>query len=222
MPATLPYQTTHRDTAQDFGLKTATLPPTIPSDHSPSQPPPLSTTQNGLRAAEVSVVSVKKEIDVSSSSDNNNKQAEMLDLVGHQLSGGHLASQVQEPGNIAQVNTTPLFFMFCWGNIIGKHICHHFLTEMRDDAVNTLRLRQNGRYFTDIFKYIFLNENVWIWIKISLKFVPKGPINNIPSLVQIMAWRRPGDKPLSEPVMVGLLAHICVARPQWVNWHPYL
>ena len=32
-----------------------------------------------------------------------------------------------------------------------------------------------------------------------MKFVPKGPINNIPALVQIMAWRRPGDKPLSEP-----------------------
>ena len=32
-----------------------------------------------------------------------------------------------------------------------------------------------------------------------------------------MAWRRPGDKPLSEPVMVSLLTHICVTRPQWVN-----
>ena len=53
--------------------------------------------------------------------------------------------------------------------------------------------------------------------KISLKFVPKGPINNIPALVQIMAWRRPGDKPISEPMMVSLLAHICVTRPQWVN-----
>ena len=53
-----------------------------------------------------------------------------------------------------------------------------------------------------------------ISIKISLKFVPKGPINNIPSLVQIMAWRRPGGKPLSEPTMVSLLMHICVTRPQ--------
>ena len=40
---------------------------------------------------------------------------------------------------------------------------------------------------------------------ISLKFVPKGPINNIPALVQIKAWRRPGDKPLSDPMMVSLL-----------------
>ena len=59
-------------------------------------------------------------------------------------------------------------------------------------AVNTLKPRQNGRHFADyIFKCIFLNENAWISFKISLKFVPKGLINNIPALVQIMAWRRP-------------------------------
>ena len=84
--------------------------------------------------------------------------------------------------------------------------------------INTLRPRQSGRHFADeIFKCIFLNENVWIPITISLKFVPKGPINNIPALVQIMAWRRPGDKPLSEPMMVVLPTHICVTRPQWVK-----
>ena len=86
--------------------------------------------------------------------------------------------------------------------------------------VITLRPRQNGRHFPDdIFKCISLNENVWISIKISLNFVPRGPINNIPALVQIMAWRRPGDKPLSEPMMVCLLTHICVTRPQWVMSH---
>ena len=68
--------------------------------------------------------------------------------------------------------------------------------------ISTLKPRQNGRLFVDdIFKYIFLNENVWILIKISLKFVPKGLINNIPALVQIMAWRLLGDKPLSEAMM---------------------
>ena len=85
-------------------------------------------------------------------------------------------------------------------------------------GVNTLRPRQNGRHFADdIFKRIFSNENIWILIKISLKFVPKGSINTIPTLVQIMAWRRPGDKPLSEPMIVRLLTHICVTRPQWIN-----
>ena len=84
--------------------------------------------------------------------------------------------------------------------------------------VNILRPRQNGRHFPDdILKCIFLNENLWISTKISLKFVLKGPIINSPALVQIMAWRRPGDKPLSEPMMVSLLTHICVTRPQWVN-----
>ena len=85
--------------------------------------------------------------------------------------------------------------------------------------INTLRPRQNGRRFPDdIFKCIFLDENVWIPIKISLNIVPTGPMNNIPALVQIMAWRRPGDKPLSGPMMVSLLTHICVARPQWVKY----
>ena len=84
--------------------------------------------------------------------------------------------------------------------------------------INTLRPRQNGRHFADdMFKCIFLNENIWIPIEISLKFVPQGPVNNIPALVQIMAWRRPGDKPLSGPMMVRLPMHICVTRPQWVK-----
>ena len=84
--------------------------------------------------------------------------------------------------------------------------------------IYTLRPRQNGRRFTvDTFKRIFLNENVRIAIKISVKFVPMCSISNIPELVQIMAWPRPGDKPLSEPMVVNLLTHECVTRPQWVN-----
>ena len=84
--------------------------------------------------------------------------------------------------------------------------------------LNTLRPRHNGRHFADdIVKCFFLNQNVWIPIKFSLKFVPKGLINYIPALVQIMAWRRPGDKPLFEPMMISLLTHICVSRPQWVK-----
>ena len=85
----------------------------------------------------------------------------------------------------------------------------------RSSLLNTLRPRQNGHLFTDAaFKCIFLNENIRISIKISLKFVPRGPINNIPTLVQVIAWRRPGDKPLSEPMMVTLPTHICVTRSQ--------
>ena len=80
--------------------------------------------------------------------------------------------------------------------------------------LNISRLRQNGCYFPDnIFECIFLKENAWIPIKISLKFVPKSPINNIPALVQIMAWRRPGNKPLSEAMLVSLPTQICVTQP---------
>ena len=86
--------------------------------------------------------------------------------------------------------------------------------------VNTLRPRQDGRPFTDdTFKLIYLNENFRISIKSSVKFVPKGLINNIPALVLIMAWRRPDDKPLSEPMMVRSSTHICVSRPQWAKAH---
>ena len=86
--------------------------------------------------------------------------------------------------------------------------------------INSLRPRPNRRHFADdIFKCIFDNENEWISPRRTLMFVPKVRISNIPALVQIMAWRRPGDKPLSEPMMVSLLTHICVTRPQWVNSH---
>ena len=79
----------------------------------------------------------------------------------------------------------------------------------------------NSRMRWDFMMYFFLQQfqingphEVWISINISLEFIPKGQINNIPSLVQIMAWRLPGDKPLSERMMVSLPTHICVTRPQ--------
>ena len=53
----------------------------------------------------------------------------------------------------------------------------------------------------DIFRCIFLNENERIPIRISPKFVPRNVIANKPALVQVMAWRRAGDKPLPEPMV---------------------
>ena len=101
----------------------------------------------------------------------------------------------------------------------GLFSCTHLLLFAHNPSEhNTWRPRQNGRHFPDdIFKYIFLGESVWNLFEISLKFVFKGAINNIPALVQIMAWRLPGDKPLSEPMIVRLPTHICVTRPQWVK-----
>ena len=60
----------------------------------------------------------------------------------------------------------------------------HFLQKLH--LLNTLRPRQNGcRFADDIFECIFLNENVWISLNISLKYILKVPFNNIPTLVQI-------------------------------------
>ena len=67
------------------------------------------------------------------------------------------------------------------------------------------------------FQMHFLEWNYINLIKTSLKLVARGPINNIPAMVQVMDWRRSGDKPLSEPMMISLLRHICVTQPQWVN-----
>ena len=117
----------------------------------------------------------------------------------------------------AIVNVAPLL-MIC--TLITTHSIVHEICILFALALfwcgyfHSLKPRQNGRHFA-----------VWIPIKISLNFVPKGPINNILALVQIMAWRRPGDKPLSELMMVSVATHICVARPQWVNkgtlHHPF-
>ena len=122
------------------------------------------------------------------------------------------------------------YFLFCFYfqddtvyNYLQKpnhmdHVCDLHKYDPKLSLVNTLRPKQNGRQFPDdIFKRIFLNQTVRIPINISLEFIHKGPSNNIPALVQIMAWRRPGNKPLSETMLVSLLTHICVTRPQWVN-----
>ena len=54
-----------------------------------------------------------------------------------------------------------------------------------------------------IFNCIFLNQydGITITIQVSLKYVPRNPIDNKPTLVQVMAWRPTGDKPLPEPTM---------------------
>ena len=68
--------------------------------------------------------------------------------------------------------------------------------------VNSSPPERNGRHFTaDTFKCTFMNENFCILIQVSLKLVLKGPIDNKPALVQVMAWCRTGDKPLPEPML---------------------
>ena len=76
---------------------------------------------------------------------------------------------------------------------------------------------------TIYFRCTFVNETFFILTKISLKFVPKGPIDNNPALVQIMAWCRIGNKPLCEPMLIWFTdAYICDTRgvgggERWVN-----
>ena len=87
------------------------------------------------------------------------------------------------------------------------HVILDWLITAADCIVfNILRQTQNGRHFPeDIFKCTFWNEIAQISIDISVKFTPKGQINNISALVQIMAWSQPSNKRLSEPMMVTLL-----------------
>ena len=90
--------------------------------------------------------------------------------------------------------------MFPFGDVIMSMVIVDVIMLCRQSQINALRPRRHGRYFPDdIIKCIFVCENVWISIKISPKCVSQGTMNSIPALVQIMAWRRPGDNPLSEP-----------------------
>ena len=133
---------------------------------------------------------------------------------------GEFTSHQWIPRTSGQWSGSFVFSLICaWTNgWVNNQDVGDFDVGFLRNVINTLRPRQDGRHLPDdTYKWIFLHENVWISIKISLKFVPNGPISNIPALVQIMAWRRPGDKPLSEPMMVSLLTHSCVTRPQWVK-----
>ena len=78
------------------------------------------------------------------------------------------------------------------------------------EAIRQTYSRQHFQIHFCEWKCIYLGSDF-------TEIVHKGPINNIASLVHIMAWRRPGDKPLSEPMMIILFTHISVTRPQIVK-----
>ena len=98
-----------------------------------------------------------------------------------------------------------------WWNLFEQIVCapcQYMLTHWGRDKMDAISQRTSSSAFSWMKMFEF---------RISMNFVPKGPFNKIPPLVQIMAWRRPGNKPLSEPMMVCLTTHICVTRPQWVK-----
>ena len=83
-------------------------------------------------------------------------------------------------------------------------------------VINTLKPRHNGCHFPDdLFKCIFLNENLWTSIQSSLKFVHKAPIKNISALVQIMACRLVG-------AIIWTNAEIFIIGPLSTNFNKLL
>ena len=93
----------------------------------------------------------------------------------------------------------------------------HFQLELSTMGWKYLSMwRSQETTYSHIFTRIFMNEKFCILIRILLKFVAEGPTDNKSALVQVMAWCRTGDKPLSEPLMVSLLTHICITWPPWI------
>ena len=108
-------------------------------------------------------------------------------------------------------NHTPsLRFIYARYNPPSLFTCRHWLTNWGRDKMAAF----SQTTFSNAFSLIKMFE---FRLQFQLKYVPKGPINNIPTLFQIMAWCRSGDKLLSESMLVSLPTHICVTRPQWVN-----
>ena len=92
-----------------------------------------------------------------------------------------------------------------WGRIYARHLRHW-------GGSNMVAIFQT---FSCAFSWMKIQK---FRLRFHWRFFPKRPINNIPEMVQIMTWRRTRDKPLSEPMMVSLLTHICVTLSHWVNW----
>ena len=126
-------------------------------------------------------------------------------------------------GHVGQVDVSKfclLYFVFIIFTFISfflfSYLLHKTMNYHQDIAILAIDHQLHKEWLSFRRRQFQIHFSEWICIKLSPKFVPKGPINHIPSLIQIMHWHRPGYKPLSEPMMVRLLTHICVSRPQWV------
>ena len=109
--------------------------------------------------------------------------------------------------------------MMLWQGRTGSSLVKLMACKSLLQAMMTALTHWGRDKMAAIFRTTFLNA--FSWMKM-LKFRLRNHwnlflINNIPAMVQIMAWRPSGDKPLSEPMVVSLLTHICVTRPQWDN-----
>ena len=104
--------------------------------------------------------------------------------------------------SICPAQQSPVYIFHGTNCIYSHHTEGGSLDVLPGCKFNSSPPGQNGRHFADdMFKCISLNENIWMSNKISLKYVSWGLIDNMTALIQIMAWRHPGDKPLSEPML---------------------
>ena len=102
----------------------------------------------------------------------------------------------------------PIFVVALTGTIVCLPQCKCIITHWGRDKMAAI-------FADDIFKYIFLNESVWISLKISFKFVFKVRINNIPALLQIMAWCRIYNH-TKKQYSFGELAKCSVTTPRYI------
>ena len=91
---------------------------------------------------------------------------------------------------------------------MNRELCTPYLAHEDDEIWGVTLVSQHAKakdewphFAYDIFNLISLDEHCFILIQISMTIIYKGPISNKPALVQKMAWRRLGDKPLCEPMM---------------------
>ena len=90
--------------------------------------------------------------------------------------------------------------IFIWANV-DPDLCRYMVAPGHNELTHWGWDKMSAILHMTFFKCIFLNKRSLIFTEISLKFIRKGPIDNKPVLVQIMAWRHTGDKPLSEPMI---------------------
>ena len=97
------------------------------------------------------------------------------------------------------------YISYCWTvpyNYSRVHRYSHF--HSRSELTHPPLDKMAAILADDNFRYIFMMENDRIPIRIRLKFIPRSPIDNTTALVQVMAWRRTGDKPLPEPSLTQI------------------
>ena len=99
---------------------------------------------------------------------------------------------------------------------MGNHVVDHLIFAMGIPMQVTHWGWDKMADILQTFQTCFLEWNVWISIKSSLKFVAKVPIDKMSALVSVRAWHWTGDKPLCTWINYGpAMLHICLSWSQW-------